>query len=170
MVTTFLYIIVLYVTHSLLINLTLNQLLKSNKLLCPSNFYSLFHQENNISKAIFYEVLDNYPDIRLYHNVLLEGEAEYLIKVASKYISQSKVVSNNGAEIYKKTRTSSSAFLNRHHDAKVIEIENRFATLLNTTVIRLEHFQVVNYKKGERFKEHRDTFTEEYQKVQKGQR
>jgi len=120
--------------------------------------------ESEIVKNIWYEVLNTDPEVRLYHNLLYEGEAEHLIKLGYSRMEQSKIFIENGNVIYDEKRTSSTGSFDHDEDEVLFRLENRVSRLLNTTKEQLEHFQLLKYEQGQKFSPHVDWFNEEKMK------
>lgn len=118
----------------------------------------LVENEENIYFEQILEDDNKKTDIRIYHNILFEGEADHLIERYKSRVFRSGGVGENGTTIYGDFRTSSSGFIKRSEDEVVFRIEERISRLLNTSISRMEDLQILNYKKGQKFSFHWDFF------------
>ena len=122
--------------------------------------------ESEIVKNIWYEVLNTDPEVRLYHNILYEGEAEHLIKLGYSRMEKSLVDMSGKGKVYDNYRTSSTGSFDHDEDDVLFRLENRVSRLLNITKEQLEHFQILKYEQGQKFSPHVDWFNEDNLKFQ----
>lgn len=109
-----------------------------------------------------------YPQLKQLHsenavvtsirNLLTPAEAEHLLTTADNLFSRSTVVSGNGGSRHDDARTSSTAYLEKEHDAVVSCIEKRIATFAAAPTTHLEPLQVTDYKDKQYFSYHHDYF------------
>lgn len=90
--------------------------------------------------------------------LLLDEEADYLIKKAKEKGLQRSQVSGEKTDEYSKVRTSSTSFLDKSQDDVVSCIEKRIATVAQQPVSNLEPLQVTAYSKSQKYDPHHDYF------------
>jgi len=115
------------------------------------------------NEEFYAEVLSDTPHIRIFHNFLLKGEAEHVIKLAQGRFVPSMIVKKGSDEpVYDESRSSISAFLDHREDEVTRRIEDRICKLLGIRYSHLEKFQVLQYKKGNKFDSHYDWFSDKF--------
>ena len=117
-----------------------------------TTYKEYIRKNRNRNKSLTYKVLSQNPDVRVYFNFLIEGEAEYLINKIRNRLSRSLT---SGGSI-NPHRTSSSAYFKRSEDGIIFNIEKRICKLVNSTMLKMEPLQIVNYKKNQHYYEHHD--------------
>lgn len=90
--------------------------------------------------------------------LLLDEEADHLIKKAKESGLERSQVRRNESDEYSGVRTSSTSFLKKNHDQIVSCIEKRIATVAQQPVSNLEPLQVTAYFKGQKYDPHHDYF------------
>lgn len=90
--------------------------------------------------------------------LLLDEEADYLIKKAKEKGLQRSQVSGEKENDYSKDRTSSTSFLDKGQDDVVSCIEKRIATVAQQPVSNLEPLQVTAYSNSQKYDPHYDWF------------
>ena len=90
--------------------------------------------------------------------LLLDEEADYLIKKAKEKGLQRSQVKGDKKDDYSKLRTSSTSFLDKSQDDVVSCIEKRIATIAQQPVSNLEPLQVTAYSKSQKYDPHHDYF------------
>lgn len=90
--------------------------------------------------------------------LLLDEEADYLIKKAKEKGLQRSSVRGEKKDEYSKVRTSSTSFLDKSQDDVVSCIEKRIATVAQQPVSNLEPLQVTAYSKSQKYDPHHDYF------------
>ena len=136
---------------------------------CNSNYI----QNEILKKAepeIYTEIISVDPDIRVIHNFLKEGEADYFISKFKYRLKESLMVKKDGQPFVDSSRTSRSSFLTKGEDPIVKSVEERLAKYTNTTISQMEPLQIVNYKKGQKYINHYDWFTDSQANHYGGQR
>lgn len=101
--------------------------------------------------------------------LLLDEEADYLIKKAKEKGLQRSQVAGQKNDEYSNLRTSSTSFLDKGQDDVVSCIEKRIATVAQQPVANLEPLQVTAYSNSQKYDPHHDYFTPDKLGVQ-GQR
>ena len=124
---------------------------KYNQTYYDKLYNNYIKKNRNKNSSMFYKVLSTDPDIRLYYNFLIEGESEYLINKIKNRLERSSTFGG-----YTNTRTSSSAYFKKSEDKIIFNIEKRISKLVNTTLLKMEPLQIVNYKKNQYYYEHFD--------------
>ncbi|XP_065004267.1 probable prolyl 4-hydroxylase 3 isoform X7 [Musa acuminata AAA Group] len=109
------------------------------------------------------EVLSWEPRAFIYHKFLSKKECDYLIELAKPHMEKSTVVdSATGWSKDSRVRTSSSMFLRRGKDKIICAIEKRIA---DYTFIPVLHYEV-----GQKYDPHYDSFHDEFNTKNGGQR
>ena len=108
------------------------------------------------------------PSIKLYHNIITEKEAEYLIEKAKLNLVDSQIIggfNRTNIDFKKYIRNSSSAlFTNETTDDIIISIRKRFASIVGYNENHIERLQLVHYKDQQYYKPHYDYFPKEEEK------
>jgi prolyl 4-hydroxylase len=93
--------------------------------------------------------------------LLLDEEADHLIKTAKDRGLERSQVRGNESNEYSGVRTSSTSFLEKNHDPIVSCIEQRIATVAQQPVSKLEPLQVTAYSLGQKYDPHHDYFDDD---------
>jgi len=101
------------------------------------------------------EILHTDPYIVRIYDIVTEKEAGHLIKSAMPKLHRSTVQTEAGL-VTSDFRIAQTAWLSRHSDPTVEQIERRVSGLLNLNMNGSEHLQVVNYKIGGFYGPHLD--------------
>lgn len=129
-------------------------------------------QRSKAEKDKFWiETLSWEPRAILYHNVLTEGEADYLVQLAKPHMLKSEVVDNEtGKSQPSEVRTSSGMFLNKGEDEIIDRIESRIAKYTAIPKENGEGLQILHYQASEQYRPHFDYFHDKVNTVNGGQR
>ncbi|XP_065004262.1 probable prolyl 4-hydroxylase 3 isoform X3 [Musa acuminata AAA Group] len=125
------------------------------------------------------EVLSWEPRAFIYHKFLSKKECDYLIELAKPHMEKSTVVdSATGWSKDSRVRTSSSMFLRRGKDKIICAIEKRIADYTFIPVGSIQHIiqteelhhWVLHYEVGQKYDPHYDSFHDEFNTKNGGQR
>lgn len=113
----------------------------------------------NSDKRSYPEEIHGDARIYVWHHFLSDEECDFIRNKAEKRLSRSGVVDTaSGSSVISDIRTSDGMFFNRAEDAIIESIERRIAAWTLTPVHNAEGFQVLRYKKEQKYDAHWDYF------------
>lgn len=92
-----------------------------------------------------------------FDRVVTEAESLYLIMKTKPHLRPSLVIGPNGDKVLSKTRSSETTYIEKGSSPWIKHLEQRFASILQTTPDKLEPMQIAHYTKGKKFEPHLDT-------------
>ena len=117
---------------------------------------SCLPQDKRTISPTLHQIHDKGTVVTKVSNMLLDSEADYLVKKAKeKGLDRSTVVGENK---YSSVRTSSSSYLDKSEDSVISCIEKRIATVAHQPVANLEPLQVTAYAESQKYDPHHDWF------------
>jgi len=120
---------------------------------------------------------DKFPSstnvVRHLKQFLSPYEVSHIINLAKKNFDKFEksytIDKETGEYVYINGRTSKTLFLDKGHDQIIKNIEKRASEYSNIPIDNIENIQIVKYEPGEFYKEHYDSFEDNYAK-KNGQR
>ena len=104
------------------------------------------------------EVISWSPRASVWRGFLSSAEADAIVRRARPLMERSKVVNSDGSGAESSARTSRGAFLPRHNESAVREVEDRIAAWTGLPWFHAEAMQVLQYERGEQYVGHPDWF------------
>jgi prolyl 4-hydroxylase len=102
------------------------------------------------------EALSWRPRALAYHNVISDGEARRLMRLAVPTMKRSTVVGANGSSVEDNYRTSYGTFVRRNSDPLVTALAARIAAWVGVDPRHAEDLQVLRYGVGQYYHQHMD--------------
>jgi prolyl 4-hydroxylase len=128
----------------------------------PEKFYPKYREE----------ILSENPKIIYIHNFITPEEAQFFIDYGTTNKRPSTIATDAGpTTLSQDVRSSESAFIPKHSNTIVSNLENRAVEYFSSNINNLEPLQVVVYEKGQKYNPHYDFFTPNTEDVeQRGNR
>ena len=111
--------------------------------------------DGRLVHPVFKQIHSSSPVVTSVQHLLLDDEADYLLKKTARRMHRSEINGDDGKSRVDNIRSSSTAYL-PENDPVIRCLEERLATIAGFPVEALEPLQVTAYTHGQRYKPHYD--------------
>lgn len=115
-------------------------------------------------KAPWIEQVSWEPRVFVYHNILTKEEANEIINIGEKDLSESLVVAHTGGSTKNEARTSNGVFLGAKYmksSPLLRSLERRASDFTHLPMSHGEVFYLLRYEEGQQYKPHLDWFSDD---------